>query len=129
MVNKYYIESGTWRVSLHANNFLVAVHKSLKNLLDNADSSLARLSGSICVSQKGYILDLFDDDLKKIFSDEEIVARQEDYVIITEVKGVMTDPVEDIVFLSTEQILKQIGYAGKEVRDWSNKDTNGLNVR
>lgn len=128
-MNKYYIESGTWRVTKFGENFLVTVHKSLKNLMDNADESIARLSSAISVSKKGYILDLFDDDMKNYFTDEEIAARQEDYIIISEVSNTMIDPDEDIIFLPTEQILSQIGYHEEGDEIWSKTDKNGLKVR
>ena len=128
-MNKYYIESGNWRVEVFGENFLVALNKSLKFLIDNAEVTIARLSGAISVSRKGYILDLFDDDLKSILTVEEIANRQEDYIIISEVKPVMADPDEDIIFLPTEQVLRQLGYHGEGDDSWSGTDLTELNVR
>ena len=129
MANKYYIESGSFRVLKLSTDALSAVSTSISKFLNLSSNSVARLSDVIAVSQKSYPLELFDSSQLDFLTGEEIIQRQKDYVIVCDLQRFIFDPPEDIIFLSTKQVLNHLGLglSGDEIDLSIYRD--GLNVR
>jgi len=108
MDNKYYIESGSFRDTQLAIFAKSAILTSFKRFINM--SLAGRLSDMIMISQRGFSLDLFDSSQTSYLTKEEVIQRQQNYIIILNVDDLEKDPPEDIIFLPTKNVLNYLGY-------------------
>ena len=127
MRNKYYIESGSFRITQLATFAKSAVLTSLQQFICQGFSG--RLSDMIMISRRGFSLDLFDSSQTSYLTGEEIIRKQQNYIIILDIDGFTEDPAEDIIFLPTKKVLNYLGYGHLFTETDFSINTDELKVR
>lgn len=125
MKNKYFVESGTWRQETIADSAKNAIFITLRNFLEKQCLG-CRLSSMVAISQHGFVQEIFSKSAFRYLEQEEIKSRRDSYVVISDFNKLEGDPKEDILFISTIQILKHFGFKGNDDLDLSVFD--GLNI-
>ena len=111
-VRKYYIESGDWRRLIEGEEFIAVLFSALQEYLSLSISVDDCFGTAILIGKRGFVSDLVYGGMIDYLSKEEIKKRSSDNIVITDLDMQMDEPEEEIIILSTSQVLKKIGYDG-----------------